>query len=160
MGHGVGRLWLMLTLIAAAPAAGQDDAYDFWLSVPVMQELAQRNTIQFRMTLFMEARTGKVHTLADDCEMHIATRPMGSPVWPAGIVVEPPNLCKERAPGMPSSSEKHLREVLWPQLLDANVMNATDPLAGHRDVQDWEATVARPLRAFTARNLRSPSPCT
>lgn len=39
-----------------------------------------------------------VHALNKDCELHVAVRPASSAIWadPAGIVAEPPNVCKTR----------------------------------------------------------------
>jgi hypothetical protein len=58
-------------------------------------------------------RTAKVHPLASDCEMHLAGKPtefdLGTPEF---IVVEPPNLCKNQAPGGGS----------WPDLFDQKVI--------------------------------------
>jgi hypothetical protein len=82
------------------------------------------------MRLSMNHRTRTVHTLADDCEIHMASAAAEQLAWPAAVVVEPPNVCKERAPGMPQSSEKRLREELWPKYLDTHVMTKECEVTG------------------------------
>jgi hypothetical protein len=126
---------VLICLLAPVPVVAQEppdeaDTYDFWLSEDFVRRLASDDTIMFRMRVSMNHRTGKVHSLADDCEIHIATTTANQLGWPSAVVVEPPNLCKERAPGMPASSEKKLREELWPKHLDQNVMNRECDVTG------------------------------
>jgi hypothetical protein len=126
MGKWLGFVFLLLLLAVDPTASAQDteNIFDFWLAESFVHELAEKNTIIFRMTLSMDHRTSKVHTLKDDCEIHIAASSTRILAWPAAVVVEPPNLCKERASGMPKqSSERRLREVLWPEYLDRHVMD-------------------------------------
>ncbi|AHG93076.1 hypothetical protein J421_5541 (plasmid) [Gemmatirosa kalamazoonensis] len=54
---------------------------------------------RWTVTLAMGEHSG-VHPLDQDCELHVAARPLGHGVLanPAGIVVEPPNVCKRRVP--------------------------------------------------------------
>lgn len=80
----------------------------------------------------MAHRSRRVHSLNDDCEIHIAARPAQTLAMPAAVVVEPPNLCKERAPGMSQqTSETRLRNELWPRYLDEHVMSRTCDVQGY-----------------------------
>lgn len=82
------------------PLAASADAYDFWLSEAFVQKLASQNTLMFPMRVRLEARS-EVHSLGSDCEMHIAGHPVDAEdtAAPPGVVVEPPNLCKNQPPG-------------------------------------------------------------
>jgi len=120
--------FLLILTIFPFHAFAQDDteAFDFWLSEEFVKDLAQKNTILFPLSLKMEHRTSTVHTLAKDCEIHVAAKTSDGKklAWPSAVVVEPPNLCKERGPGMSATaSEKSLRETLWPSYFDAHIMN-------------------------------------
>jgi hypothetical protein len=123
---------LFLLLLASPPIAAQDDAYDFALSASFLKKLYSLKTIQPVLTLHLDARSPKVHTLPDDCEIHIAGTPerlvLGDP---NEIVVEPPNLCKYAPDGsLYSGSESHLRTVLWPELLDQKIVGKTCEVKG------------------------------
>jgi hypothetical protein len=59
-------------------------------------------------------RTRNVHTLANDCEMHLAGKPIDRHLGtPPSIVVEPPNLCEF----------DHDSGKTWPKVFDELVMN-------------------------------------
>jgi len=128
------RQSFLLAVLIAAPVSAfaqtELDAYDFWMSDTFLKELAKQNSVNFKIAVRLEHRTAKVHTLAADCEIHIAVGALGGQLFPEGVVVEPPNLCKERAPGMPQASETELREQLWPQWLDQRVMNKDCEVTG------------------------------
>jgi len=96
------RYGLVLALVLGLPlgAFGQDDTFDFWLSQGYVEQLASENSILPSVSVHVTASTKAVHPLASDCEMHLAaTPPDGAAAWPSAIVVEPPNLCKNAAPG-------------------------------------------------------------
>ncbi len=117
--------------VYTGPAWSQDDElFDFFLSETFFHRLADANGFVFTLPVAITVGTSKVHKLASDCEMHMPTSP-GPPIaWPNGIVVEPPDLCRERAPGMPAGSEKKLREVPWPLYLDRQVMGRDCAVTG------------------------------
>ena len=106
-------LGLSLVVLGVQAQNTDDQAFDFSLSDAFVHMLADQNTILFTIQLRMDSHS-RVHTLANDCEIHISARPSGTLAWPSGFVVEPPNVCKERAPGMVGT---------WPTYLDAHVMN-------------------------------------
>ncbi len=128
-----GLFWFVLALFSTAgPSWSQDEneTFDFWLSEAHVRRLADENTINFRLRLSLNHRTKTVHVVSKDCEIHIAASSAEQLAWPAAVVVEPPNVCKERAPGMPKTSETQLRDKLWPEYLDRNMMDKECEVVG------------------------------
>jgi len=121
-----------LVLAFSAPSRAQAETYDFAISEAFLKQLAEGSTIQPVLKVRMNARTRRVHTLADDCEIHMAATPQGLELgWPPDIVVEPPNLCKFPPVGTKGKpSEKKLREEIWPKHLDDKVMGKTCDVKG------------------------------
>jgi hypothetical protein len=131
------RLALVGTFVClnAGPAAAQDPdaAFDFWLSRDFIRSLAANRGLFYKLPLNMQHRTDVVHDLKGDCELHIASAPTDSQqrFWPKGIVVEPPGICKVAPPGLTFSSETDLRETVWPEFLDTNVMGQECEVTGY-----------------------------
>jgi hypothetical protein len=129
----VSTLFLQFASFSARAQDGDDDpTVDFEVSEEYLKFLSNGGTIQPSFRVRMEERSGSVHTLSGDCELHIAGSPVGLKLGdPADVVTEPINLCK-RVPlgstGQPS--EKKLREVIWPNLFDQKVMNKTCDVVG------------------------------
>jgi hypothetical protein len=119
-------LALSLLVLGVGAQDAEDQAFDFSLSEAFVRTLAQQNTILFKMPLLMQSHS-KVHSLAQDCEIHIAAKASGDLAWPTGFVVEPPNVCKERAAGMPSTGSP---TSLWPKYLDQHVMGQQCEVVG------------------------------
>ena len=119
-------LALLLMILGVQAQDAEDQPFDFSLSDAFVRTLAQQNTILFKMALLMERRS-KVHALGSDCEIHIAATASGDLAWPAGVVVEPPNVCKERAAGMPGTGSP---ASLWPAYLDQHVMKQQCQVVG------------------------------
>jgi hypothetical protein len=136
MRQRVGFIAVMLTAILCAPnarAQDPDSAFDFWLSRNFVRSLADNRGLFYSMRLNMDHRTNKVHDLAGDCELHIASTATDSQqrFWPKGIVVEPPSLCQTWPPGATDDgNETNLRDRLWPDYLDANVMGRQCDVVG------------------------------
>lgn len=120
---------LLVFLVAATKAQGQpqDGAWDFWLSKDLVEKLATENTLFFPMRLRMEARSG-VHGLSSDCEMHIAGTPVDAvdKAAPPSVVVEPPNLCKNKPLGGGS----------WNKFFDNHVIDETCEVTGFPRIYD------------------------
>lgn len=138
-----GRLVLAFVVASSLPAmaAAQDpdSAFDFWLSKNYVRSLAENRGLFYSIRLNMNATTDKVHDLAGDCELHIAATPPDAQqrFWPKGIVVEPPNLCKTWPPGTADDGdESNLRNHLWPDFLDANVMGRECEVVGGQLMRD------------------------
>ena len=110
--------------------AQEDQLYDFSLSEQYLSKLAEAG-IQPELTVHLDARTKRVHTLGADCEIHMAATPEG-PVLasPPKVVVEPPNVCKYSPPGSTAASETLLRNKIWPAFLDAHVMGKSCEVRG------------------------------
>jgi len=78
--------------------------------------------------LFMDSRS-RVHDIGSDCELHVGAR-FGNNrklAAPSGIVVEPPNLCKRRLPGVPTGGSNG---TAWQGFFDANVIGRTCQVTG------------------------------
>lgn len=117
-----GGLLACLALIPTTAAAQLSGEYDFAISRAFLKSLYAQHSIETELTLTMNARTGKVHSLANDCEMHIAASPVGVELGdPTEVVAEPPNLCKNAPPGGGD----------WGDTLDAGVMNKDCKVRGY-----------------------------
>jgi hypothetical protein len=114
-------LLILFTISIRAQEAGPPD---FTITKSFLLALDAQKTIQPVLDLHLDARTSKVHTLGNDCEIHIASTPEDDLGSPNSVVVEPPNLCKFFPPGVENPlSETKLRNEIWPDLLDEKVMD-------------------------------------
>ncbi len=88
MKHRVTLLVLTWTLLMAPPvfadAPDESEPFDFWLSEAHVRRLAEEDTILARMRVSLNHRTKKVHTIDDDCEIHIAATSSTQLAVPAG----------------------------------------------------------------------------
>ena len=116
---------IVLFLVGSSqPYSNQEEQFDFAISESFLKMLADGKTIQPVLKIQLTARTGRgVHTLAKDCEIHIAGIPELNLGYPNDIVVEPPNLCKFAPEGVEVRPETQLREKIWPKILDDKIMN-------------------------------------
>jgi hypothetical protein len=104
---------LALAIYWTTSALGQT-LPDFVITESYLRMLADNGTIAVEIPLRLTHRTSNVHTLANDCEMHLAGKPRDMRLGtPESIVVEPPNLCKFE----PANGES------WPNVFDTFVMN-------------------------------------
>src|SRR5712691_2570314 len=122
----------LATRSVSAQDADDDPTVDFEVSQEYLKFLANGGTIQPTFRIRMEERSGSVHTLSADCELHIAGAPVGLTLGdPTDVVTEPINLCKRAPLGSTGQvSEKKLREIIWPNLFDQKVMNKTCDVVG------------------------------
>jgi len=109
--------------------AQNGDYFDFVISETYLNQLAREGILP-AVAVHMDARTKKVHTLAADCEIHMATTPADQLGDPPSIVVEPPNVCKFPPPNSPKTTETNLRNVIWPKLFDKWVMGKDCEVTG------------------------------
>lgn len=107
----------MILALAAPLAMAQEDTYDFSVSETYLTQLSKDGILP-TIQVHVDARTKKVHLLAADCEIHMATTPKGELASPPSVVVEPPNVCKFAPPDTPTTTESRLRNVVWPNKLD------------------------------------------
>ncbi len=112
------------------PSAQQDSEYDFAISKQFIQWLYDQRTVQPTLEIKLTDRTKQVHTLDNDCEIHIAGTFQAALGEPNDIVVEPPNLCKFPPPGQTASSESNLRKEIWPDYLDDHFMGKSCGVRG------------------------------
>src|SRR5207244_6700727 len=77
----------------------EDRAMLFSLSESYLHDLAIYRGIRYKVRVTVDARS-KVHPLPSDCEMHVAAHGDSDFASPPGLVLEPPNLCKRRLPGV------------------------------------------------------------
>jgi len=136
-------LRLIAVLMAVALLAGQtllpsalsaqdttsteaDRAMVFSLSESYLHDLATNRTIRFKARVTVDARSN-VHKLASDCEMHLATHGSTDLASPPAVVVEPPNLCKRRLPGIPKTGAIG---AAWQQYVDQHVLNQQCDVVG------------------------------
>ncbi len=103
----VGVLALLAVTACRAPVAVSGD--HFTLSRAFLDEIARQGLIVELPVRFVA--TGAVHPVQNDCEMHWAATsavPLGDP---AGLVTEPPNVCRSWPPtGRPAGGR---RRVTW-----------------------------------------------
>lgn len=107
----------------------EQQAFDFALSESYLLKVEHEGILP-TFSVHMDARTKSVHTLGSDCEIHMAATSVDTLGTPPGLVVEPPNLCKFRPPDTPATSEKNLREVIWPSLFDSRVIGKECAVTG------------------------------
>jgi hypothetical protein len=87
---------------------------DFAIAETYLRLLADKSSILVDIPVRPTHRTRNVHTLANDCEMHLAGKPIDMNLGaPPSVVVEPPNLCKF----------DHDSGKTWPKVFDELVMN-------------------------------------
>jgi hypothetical protein len=122
----VGCLRVITALTAAMILGGTIQARaqqppDFAISDEYLRSLADGNTILVTIPVRLTHRTGSVHPLSKDCEMHLAGKPTEETLgFPESIVVEPPNLCKF----------KHDSGMSWPEVFDTKVLNRPCTVTG------------------------------
>src|SRR5258708_33218109 len=89
------RIFLFgLALLAPSAAAAQSPP-DFVLSEAYLHDLARGSAAVVDIPVVLTHRTSNVHSLASDCEMHLAGAPAGAALAdPSSVGVAPPNLCK------------------------------------------------------------------
>jgi hypothetical protein len=85
------RFWCAV-LACALPVSGFADR-SFSIPLDQLQTLVGRPVIKMQMTITGHSR---VHTLANDCEMHFGVRISGYTGTPPGGVIEPMNLCLQK----------------------------------------------------------------
>ena len=105
---------------------GDEHEVLFWLSSAYLQSLADDRGIRYHQSLTMDARSA-VHQLAADCEMHVAAQPAQPLSSPSPIVVEPPNVCKRRLPGVPTTGPI---AQAWQGYFDHRVLTQTCDIVG------------------------------
>jgi hypothetical protein len=87
---------------------------DFAITETYLRLLADKSSILVDIPVRLTHRTRNVHTLANDCEMHLAGKSIDMNLGtPPSIVVEPPNLCKF----------DHDSGKTWPKVFDELVIN-------------------------------------
>jgi hypothetical protein len=93
----------------------------------LVKKLATENTLFFPMTLEMNARSS-VHSLGSDCELHVAGTPVDAEdlAGPPAVVVESPNLCKNK----PAGGGK------WEKFFDDHVIGETCQVKGFPRIYD------------------------
>ena len=132
-------LSLVLSLLVASPPASlaaqplpsdvtfnlrRDFLEELMSSGPTGRSVGAR----WKASLFMDERS-RVHDIGSDCELHVGAR-FGNNrklANPAGIVIEPPNLCKRRLPGVPTGGSIG---AAWQSFFDANVIGRTCEVTG------------------------------
>ncbi|HSB12040.1 MAG TPA: hypothetical protein VLM38_21315 [Blastocatellia bacterium] len=116
--HRQVRLFLLTLIVSSVIVPALVEAapqFHFAISEVLLNQLATDNSISRTMRIGMNARSA-VHTLSSDCEIHVGGTVQDMTLGqPAGMVVEPPNLCKikpEGTTGNPSGTQ--VRNVIWP----------------------------------------------
>jgi len=128
---------LIAGLLAVSHVFAQGGDVDFAISSQYLKWLAQENSAAVTMDVQLTGHTKNVHGLAEDCEMHLAGKPIDLTLGsPKSIVVEPPNLCRFAPPASLGAS--------WPGVFDSHVMERhctatgfprifTEHASGHED---------------------------
>jgi hypothetical protein len=112
----------LLPLFALSVASATAQTPKFTMNESFLRTMIERDTIQPTFRVRMTAR-GPLHTLADDCEMHIAgTVQDASLGTPPAMVVEFPSWCKIAPDGTEGQSFNVLSN-LWRNLVDTRVIN-------------------------------------
>ena len=118
-----------LSSFAAVAQRAADVPYDFALQESFVRGLKSANSLLYSMHLKMGEHSG-VHSLGSDCEMHIAGVPDQPFGTPAGVVVEPPNLCRQKPP----QGSKD-----WPAYVDDNIVDQDCIAVGFPRIVDAHA---------------------
>lgn len=128
----------------------------FSLSETYLHDLAASRGIRYKMRVTVDARSA-VHPIGQDCEMHFATHGGTELASPAGIVVEPPNLCKKRLAVIPASGKIG---VAWQQYMDRNVVGQECDVVGfprifseHREGQEHPSNPNHVLEIHPALSI-------
>jgi hypothetical protein len=130
------RLAAIAVLVASQLSSAQDVPSDVtftlkraWLEQlltegPGGHSVGARWSAQFRM-----GEHSGVHAVGADCELHVAAKLPGNRTLgsPAGIVVEPPNVCKKRVPQLTPGGQLGAR---WAKYFDDHVTGANCEVAG------------------------------
>ena len=125
-----------LAIAAPRPSLAQDVPSDVTFALkrtfldqlltggPDGRSVGARWSAQFKM-----GEHSKVHGVGADCELHVAAKQSNNrtPGTPAGIVVEPPNVCKLRAPVLPAGGTPSAR---WAAYFDTHVSNKSCEVIG------------------------------
>jgi len=111
------RGFLFVLALLITPVSYAQDAFDFSISKDYMTFLATEGAAQVGIKMHFKGRTKSVHSLASDCEMHLAADPVDMELGsPNAIVAEPPNLCKFSPPKDPKAKS-------WGATFDRYAMN-------------------------------------
>jgi hypothetical protein len=112
-------------LAASIPVSAQT----FTMNESFLRTMSTGNTIQPTFSVRITAN-GPLHTLANDCEMHVAGRVQDASLGtPPAIVVEFPNWCKFNPQGALGDSFNSLRTT-WANFVTANLINKTCDVKG------------------------------
>src|SRR5687768_3557804 len=87
----------MFLLIASSSEAG---GQTFWLSREFLGRVEQESLLKFPLSLRFgpSEAVGPVHTVANDCELHVAGNAPTGLFNPRATVAEPPNVCQFEIP--------------------------------------------------------------
>lgn len=121
-------LCLLAAVTAATPATAQDSVpsdVSFALRRSFLEELLTRGPggrsvgARWSVSVRLGAHSS-VHKVGADCELHVAARLPNNRIVaiPRGLVVEPPNVCKERVPQIRQTGS---RESAWTDYFDSIV---------------------------------------
>jgi hypothetical protein len=131
-----GHLAVVALLVASQISFAQDVPSDVtftlkraWLEQLLTEGSGGRSVgARWSAHLKMGQHSG-VHAVAADCELHAAGKLAGNLTLgsPAGIVVEPPNVCKKRVPQLPAGGQLGAR---WTKYFDDHVTGADCEVAG------------------------------
>lgn len=113
----------------ALAQSADEDPFDFALSESYVRALAEKDTVSYTMPLNLGGHS-KVHPIGNDCEMHIAGTAPEELGTPGAVIVEPPNLCKQKAPA-PGK---------WESWADANVKGQDCEVTGFPRIFTEHAT--------------------
>ena len=126
---------LVLLLLFAQPIFAQS----FTMNEAFLRGIIQMNTIQPTLRIRMSAH-GPLHTLANDCEMHVAGTVQGGSMGnPPAIVVEFPNWCVFNPQGNLGDNFETLRQK-WDTFATSNLDNKTCDVRGFLRIFTEHAT--------------------
>lgn len=118
----------LFVLVSTLTAGAQTPT--FTMSESLLRTMIQKNTIQPTFRVRMNAN-GPLHTLANDCEMHIAGTVQGASLGtPPAIVVEFPNWCRFSPDGQLSSASFSSLSNAWRDLVSTRVVGRTCDVKG------------------------------
>ena len=143
-------LCLFLLPVSSKPFQDHSNAYDFAISETFLKFLNDGHTIQPILKIKLLDRTKKVHSISDDCEIHISGEPDMNLGDPTSIVVEPPNLCKISPAGQQYDEGDSTKE--WLTVIDQFKDKVCDvkgfPRIFTEHAQTGEASTANPNHVF------------